>query len=44
VDLGAARACGERRPGVEFTAGAPMADGGDSEPVASRVAAAWLHL
>jgi hypothetical protein len=39
VELGAARACGERRPEIEFTAVASMADGGGSEPVASRAAA-----
>jgi hypothetical protein len=30
VELGAARVCGERRPEVEFTAVASMADGGGS--------------
>jgi hypothetical protein len=41
---GETHTCGERRLGVEFTAVVLMADGGGSEPVASRAAAAWLHL
>jgi hypothetical protein len=43
VDLGAARACGEIRGGGVHRGGS-MADGGGSEPVASRAVAAWLHL
>jgi hypothetical protein len=44
MELGAARVCEARQPEVEFTAVASMVDGGGSEPVASRAAAAWLHL
>jgi hypothetical protein len=38
VELGAARVCGERRPEVEFTAVASMADGGGSGSRAGRLA------
>jgi hypothetical protein len=44
VQLGAARVCEEKKTEVEFAAVASMAAGGGSEPVASRTAAAWLHL